>query len=40
MPVSSCQGVKTLENNTFIIMTVIILNGRVERKPDIAAFED
>ena len=36
---SSSQGVKTLKNNA-IIMTVIILMGHVERKPDIAAFEN
>ena len=34
------QGVKTLKNNAIIIMTVIILMGRVERKPDVVAFED
>ena len=34
------QGVKTLENNAIIIMTVIILMDRVERKPDVVAFED
>ena len=33
------QGVKTLKNNATIIMTVIILMGRVERKPDVVAFE-
>ena len=33
------QGVKTLKNNAIIIMTVIILMGRVERKPDVVAFE-
>ena len=27
------QGVKILKNNAIIIMTVIILMGRVERKP-------
>ena len=31
----SSQGVKTLKNNAIIIMTVIILKGRVERKPDV-----
>ena len=34
------QGVKTLKNSAIIIMTVIILMGRVERKPDVVAFED
>ena len=34
------QGVKTLKNNAIIMMTVIILMGRVERKPDVFAFED
>ena len=34
------QGVKTLKNNAIIIMTVIILLDRVERKPDVVAFED
>ena len=34
------QGVKTLKNNAIIIITVIILMGRVERKPDVVAFED
>ena len=34
------QGVKTLKNNEIIIMTVIILMGRVERKPDVVAFEN
>ena len=38
--VSSSQGVKTLKNNAIIIMTVKILIGRVERKHDVAAFED
>ena len=32
------QGVKTLKNNAIIIMTVIILMGRAERKPDVVAF--
>ena len=35
-----CQGVKTLKNNAIIMITVIILMGRVERKPAVAAFED
>ena len=34
------QGVKTLKNNAIIIMTVIILTGRVERKPDVVVFEN
>ena len=34
------QGVKTLKNNEIIIMTVIILKGLVERKSEVAAFED
>ena len=34
------QGVKTLKNNAIIIMTVIILMGRVERKPDVVASPD
>ena len=34
------QGVNTFKNNAIIIMTVIILMGRVERKPDVVAFED
>ena len=34
------QGVKTLKNNAIIIMTVIILMGRVERKPAVVAFKD
>ena len=34
------QGVKTLKNNAIIIMTVFILMGFVERKPDVVAFED
>ena len=36
----SSQGVKTLKNNAIIIMTVIILMGRFERKPEVVAFED
>ena len=31
------QGAKTLKNNAIIIMTVIILMGRVKRKPDVVA---
>ena len=34
------RGVKTLKNNAIIIKTVIILMGRVERKPDVVALED
>ena len=34
------QGVKTLTNNAIIIIGVIILIGRVERKPGVVAFED
>ena len=34
------RGVKTLKNNAIILMIVIILMGRVERKPDVVAFED
>ena len=34
------QGVKTLKNNAIIIMTIIILMGRVERKPDVVAFQN
>ena len=31
---------ENIENNAIIIMTVIIRMGRVERKPDVVAFED
>ena len=31
---------KKLKNNAIIIMTVILLMGRVERKSDVGAFED
>ena len=34
------QGVKALQNNAIMIMTVIILMGHGERKPDVVAFED
>ena len=38
--INQITHLNTLKNNAIIIITVIILMGRVERKPDVVAFED